>query len=460
MNNIGVFAVVLISILIIASITLREFYYSSARQRLTMSLNMSLSVLQNYYFDGAVNFSEEIDSVVAEYSDKDIAELMIIDDIGNVALTSSGFLPTKSEEMPDFAEAFDNEGNGYFVGRNDNGQKVMALSSFLPNNNDDYSAIRVISCIDELDSRIFSTILIMIAVGVAILLFMFVSGMYFVKSIVIPVHQISNVTKKYALGDFSARVKTKSTDEIGELCGTINNMAAELENAESMKNEFISSVSHELRTPLTAIKGWAETVESMPSDTAIVGKGMRIIGNESERLSKMVDELLDFSRIQNGRFTLEEKQMDILAELGDAILMYGETAKNSEIEIIYDEPEMLPTVFGDANRIRQVFINVIDNAIKYSDKGGLVSINATSDNNGFIVIDVSDTGCGIKSADLPKIKTKFFKANYTRRGSGIGLAVADEIIAMHGGTITLFSEWEVGTTVTIKIPYEKHIIRK
>ena len=106
--------------------------------------------------------------------------------------------------------------------------------------------------------------------------------------------------------------------------------------------------------------------------------------------------------------------------------------------------------------IYQVFINIIDNAIKYSDEGGLVSVQASMADSEHIEIDVSDTGCGISKQDLPKIKTKFYKANHTRRGSGIGLAVADEIIAMHGGTLEIFSEQGVGTTVTIKLPVQKN----
>ncbi|MDE7279433.1 MAG: HAMP domain-containing histidine kinase, partial [Oscillospiraceae bacterium] len=183
--------------------------------------------------------------------------------------------------------------------------------------------------------------------------------------------------------------------------------------------------------------------------------GMRVIGSESERLSEMVEELLDFSRMQNGRFSLNKTTMDVLAELGDAVLIYTEKAKREGIEVIYEEPDMLPFVYGDKNRIRQVFINVIDNAIKYSDKGGVVSVQAIMADAEHIEVDVSDTGCGISEQDLPKVKTKFYKANHTRRGSGIGLAVADEIIAMHGGKLDIFSRQGKGTTVTITLPVQK-----
>ena len=139
----------------------------------------------------------------------------------------------------------------------------------------------------------------------------------------------------------------------------------------------------------------------------------------------------------------------------DLAIETAEKAKKDGISVVYDEPDMLPFICGDKNRIRQVFINVIDNAIKYSDKNGLVSIQAGMEDTDHIRIDVSDTGCGISKHDLPKIKTKFYKANHTRRGSGIGLAVADEIIAMHGGQLNITSEQNVGTTVTIILPVQK-----
>lgn len=167
----------------------------------------------------------------------------------------------------------------------------------------------------------------------------------------------------------------------------------------------------------------------------------------------MVEELLDFSRIQNGRFSLVFQKMDLLAELGEAVLMYTEKARREDIQIIYNEPEMLPILYGDKNRLRQVFINVIDNAIKYSDPGDTVKIDAFVQGDG-IVITVADTGCGISPEDLPKIKTKFFKANQTRRGSGIGLAVANEIIQMHKGSIEIESTLNVGTTVLIRLPLQ------
>ena len=178
---------------------------------------------------------------------------------------------------------------------------------------------------------------------------------------------------------------------------------------------------------------------------------MRVISSETARLEQMVEELLDFSRIQSGRLSLQKANTDILAELEDALLIYGEKARREGITISYAEPEFICVVYGDKNRLRQVFINIIDNAIKYTDAGGSIEIRAEMTDS-TISITVSDTGCGIAQSDLPKVKAKFYKANSTRRGSGIGLAVADEIVAMHGGSLDIESEQGVGTAVTITLP--------
>ena len=217
-----------------------------------------------------------------------------------------------------------------------------------------------------------------------------------------------------------------------------------------MKNEFISSVSHVLGTPLSAIKGWAETLRS-GADPATEEKGMAVIIRESERLSGLVEELLDFSRLQDGRMQLVLERMDILAELDEAVYLFTERARTEGKELAYEENVSLAPVYGDRNRLRQVFVNIIDNALKYTQPGGTVAVASVLDEERVQVI-VTDTGCGIPAEHLPNVKKKFYKANQLVRGSGIGLAVADEIVAMHKGSLELQSQEGRGTTVTITIP--------
>lgn len=443
----------LFAVVISGTVFVRSYYYGTARQYMTSRINMISSILQRSYNDPSASFSAEVRSIVENWSEKDKMELMVVDGRGRIGLTSSGFVPEESfDSMEDFNQALSSGTSGYYTGKISSGENVMAVCLMLPDNDLGYSAVRLVSSMEKIDRSVSVITIIFIVICMAILILMFASGLYFIKSIVIPVRQIGSTARRYAVGDFSVRITKKNDDEIGELCDIVNHMASELELSEQMKNDFISSVSHELRTPLTAIKGWAETVGSMPDDEETIAKGMRVITSESERLSRMVEDLLDFSRMQNGKFSLNKNTMDILAELGDAVLIYTEKARKEGIDVIYDEPDMLPFVYGDRNRLRQVFVNIIDNAIKYSNKGGVVSVQATMSDARHIEVDVSDTGCGISPQDLPKIKTKFFKANHTRRGSGIGLAVADEIVTMHGGRLEIFSEQGAGTTVTITLP--------
>ena len=451
-NNLGVVVGILVVLEILLIVVVRNYYYSSTRQYLTSKMKIVTTAVVNASGDEQTNYNSQIRSLVESYDEKDKIELMAIKTDGEVDVTSSGFSPSENDNMTDYEDAKKSDtGIGTQIYELSTGEKVMAITSVISPKGSEYEALRMLSSMKNIDHQIFIMSMIITAIVVAVIMLMFFSGMFFIKSIVLPIRSINSITRRYATGDFSERLEKKRNDELGELCDSINYMAQELSNTEQMKNEFISSVSHELRTPLTAIRGWTETVTSMYEDKETFKKGMRVITSETERLSQMVEELLDFSRIQDNRLTLIMDTIDILAELGETVLIYQERAKALGITLNYYEPKMLPFVYGDKNRLRQVFINIVDNAIKYSNKGDTVSVEAYEEDNE-VCISISDTGMGISKDDLPKVKTKFFKANHTRRGSGIGLAVADEIIQRHGGTLEINSEQGVGTTVMITLP--------
>lgn len=451
-NSFGVIAAILLLIEVLMVIVVRNYYYNTAKEYLSSKMNIVSAAVQTNPEAGKASINSRIRTYVEGYEDKERIELMAINNDGEVEVTSSGFSPSSNDAMADYEEAkASKQGIATQIYELSTGEKVVAVTAVINARDSQYSALRMLSSMKKIDNQILIISITTLVVSAAIMLLIFFSGMYFIRSIVYPIRSIGDMTKQFAKGDFSERIKKESDDELGELCDSINYMADELSNTEQMKNEFISSVSHELRTPLTAIKGWTETVTSMYEDKETFKKGMRVITSETERLSQMVEELLDFSRIQDNRLTLIMDTIDILAELGETVLIYQERARALGIKLDYYEPEMLSFVYGDKNRLRQVFINIVDNAIKYSDKGDTVSVEAYEE-HGEICISVSDTGMGISAEDLPKVKTKFFKANHTRRGSGIGLAVADEIIQRHGGTLTINSEQGVGTTVLITLP--------
>ncbi len=454
-NSFGVIVVIILVIEIAAAIGIANFYYNSVRQTLLSRADSANIVFTRYAEDKTQDFQTQVRDYVISFPAKDKMEMMVLSEDGKILYTSSGFEPDDKTALDDFREALVSpDRSGYYVGQMGE-ERVMAVTTVLSLPGSNISAVRFLVSLAYVDRQIAWIISGLVVLGCVILLLVLFSSSYFINSIVNPVGEVGETARRIAQGDFRARLTKKNDDEIGELCDIINYMAEELGAAETMKNDFISSVSHELRTPLTAIQGWGETILSDGGeDKETLQKGMKVILSETERLSSMVEELLDFSRMQSGRLKLIMSRMDPVAELSEAVMMYTERAKRDGIDLIYEEGDIYAPIRGDKNKIRQVFVNVIDNAIKYSDPGGTVTVKAEIVQNK-LVITVSDTGIGIKADDLGKVKTKFYKANSTRRGSGIGLAVADEIVTRHNGTLDIQSQYGKGTTVTITLPIMK-----
>ncbi|MBC8570890.1 sensor histidine kinase [Zongyangia hominis] len=454
-NSMAVILVILLAIEIVFAVGIKGYYYNGVEQILRTRAAAMGNLLQTYAQDSATDFATEVRSYVENYADKERIELMAINAAGDIALTSSGFEPNNLYYMPDYEQALGSSNAiGQFQGTVE-GENVMAVTVMSPVSNQEFTAMRFVVSLEQVDQQIVMLICLVTAIAAAIIFFVVLSSSYFINSIVIPVGEVGQAARKIAHGDFAYRLHKKNDDEIGELVDVINYMAGELSAAETMKNDFISSVSHELRTPLTAIKGWGETLLAESKDENVdpqtIQKGMGVILKETDRLSGMVEELLDFSRMQSGRLKLNMNRLDLVAELSDAVLMFTERAKREGVELSYEEPEEFWVIYGDKNRLRQVFVNIVDNALKYSDNGDKITIAATEFEQ-YVHISVQDTGCGISAEDLPKIKQKFYKGNSTRRGSGIGLAVADEIVSMHGGSLGITSREGEGTCVTISLP--------
>lgn len=401
-------------------------------------------------------YYEEARALSTQFTLKNQVEVQILDTVGTVIVSTSGFLPPKDEKMPDYEKAVSHGISGEWTGYNSGDEHVMASTYILADyGNGSNGAVRCVVSLQRLDRHILFINLIIISFAIILVLVAAFSGIFFVRSIIKPISEISNVARKIALGDFKARLKIQEPNsEIGELCDTINYMASELESTDKMKNEFISSVSHELRTPLTAIRGWGETISDSNVDRELAMKGVSVILNETTRLSGLVEELLDFSRIQTGKMSYKNEKIDILAEIGEAVYAYQQIASKNDIQLLYKEPESVSAVMGDPDRLEQVFINIIDNAIKYTSSGGTINVDV-EEAEGCVRIGIADTGAGIPADKIDRIKEKFFKANNTVRGSGIGLAVADEIIKHHNGLLLIDSTEGVGTTVTVVLPTVK-----
>ncbi len=454
LNTLCAIVAVIVLVVVCLSYLVSTYYYSSVEQTLNGRSAEFVNILSDFRSDIDQTFSSTARDYIENSPNKEKMEITVISHSGDILVTSTGFTPDAEENMPDYDSARNNS-SGYakWVGKLSSGEKVTAITRIVKSaDGNTICAIRYVASMTAIDKLIFTAILIFCAIGIVIIALVILSGTYFIRSIVRPVRVISDTAKKIAQGDFNAKIDKMYDDEIGDLCDSINDMAKELGASERMKNDFISSVSHELRTPLTAIKGWAETMHGTElPDKATFDKGMDIIVKESTRLTGIVEELLDFSRMQNESMMLRFEKLDILAELDEVIYMLRDRAISEQKHLLYDEPETMPAVMADKNKLKQVFLNIVDNALKYTPAEGVVGIQVLSENQTVRVI-VTDTGCGIAPDDLPRVKDKFFKANQSVRGSGIGLAIADEIVSKHGGSLDIESGIGVGTTVTITLP--------
>ena len=292
-----------------------------------------------------------------------------------------------------------------------------------------------------------------------VLLVLSVIGGYFIASRALrPVRQLTATANAISDGqDLKARIglpHTSGSDEIYQLSASFDNMFDRLERSFEAEQRFTSDASHELRTPLTAITGWSET---LMFDTAIQGdsrRGIAIISKEAARLTSLVEELLEFTRIQDGRFNLSMELLDIESELEDTIFTYQELLRQDGMQLIYNPPEEeIPLVPGDPERLKQVFLNILDNAAKYARDGKTIEVSVFSDSEA-ATIQFRDHGPGIPENELPHVKEKFFKGEkHKARGSGIGLAVCDEIITRSGGTLTIANAPGGGTLVSVRLPF-------
>ena len=446
-------AVILISVValeVLLIYTMQQNYYGSLRGNLTSQVKISADMYSKYYSE--TSLEENIIYNVDAFWNQSNARVEIIDVDGNIIMDSLGVIPGADEPMDDVIAALEDK-TGEWIGVLD-GSKVMAVAYPLKSGGEIVGALRLIASTEAIDDEIQDTMKILIAIGAFVVFTVGLISLFLANSILVPLRKVNDAAKEMAAGNFHARSDTKRNDEIGKLSDTLNYMADEIIKKEALKNEFISSVSHELRTPLTSILGWAITLQSRELQSReTLDDGLSIIAGESERLTHMVDELLDFSRFTTGSIKLEYK----IVNLSDLLLHIKKQltprAVRENIEFTVSYPEDLPDLISDANRLKQLFINIIDNALNFTEAGGTVHFQTKYSKKVYTFI-VTDSGRGIPENELPYVKEKFFKGSGAGSKNGIGLSICEEIVTLMGGSLDIKSKVGAGTVVTVTLPKE------
>lgn len=274
------------------------------------------------------------------------------------------------------------------------------------------------------------------------------------KVITNPLIRMKQATEKLSKGDFSVRLQVKGEDELAELGEAIQTLARDLEYLKKERKEFLASISHELRTPLTYVKGYADIARRPNLKEEERNRYLSIIYEEAENMQKLVKELFELAKMDQHSFQIHKEPAnlcDFLKKLHDKMLP---AFHEKNMSLIY-KCEKNITVQIDQKRFEQVMINLLDNALKYSDEGSVVSIEARAEKNSIVII-VSDDGIGIPEEDLHHIFERFYRVDKSRSrtsgGTGLGLAIVKEIVEAHGGTVYAASEYGKGTNVVITLP--------
>lgn len=455
LKNTGVVILALGLVCVLAITASFSAYYYSEMESDLRQFARSSTVL----FSG-VNDLEEQElylaciAFVENQKNLDNVELQFVDSKGQVIASSSVEQQGNIGLTSDMKDAVDTRGPSSFLGTDPvSGKRIMAASSpIIRSDGEVMGVIRYVTSTDQLDRQIVTVAIVATCVLCLVMAVILFCSNYYIRSIVVPLEEIIEKSKRIANGSYGIQIQTKYDDEIGDLARMTNELSLKISENEKMQRDFISSLSHELRTPLTAITGWSETLLSSDKLDNDTRRGVRIIHREADRLTGMVVDLLDFTRIQDDRMTLNMEVVDIRGEFEDTVFVYGSRLAEEGISLKYvDNDQEIPEISCDPQRLRQVFLNILNNAVKHGGEGKRIDASIVYKDD-FVDICIRDYGPGIPEDELALVKKKFYKGSSKARGSGIGLAVSDEIVQMHGGELILENALSGGTLVTVRLP--------
>lgn len=454
LNTVSVVGLLGLVCVVVVTAVFGAYYYASAESELqyraeNITVFFAEYTTQNYsdYYKSCINYANTFDH-------KDKLELQFINADGEIVATSYGGWAIDAPTTKEIAEAMETLSIRTYRGKDPiTGERIIAVSSpMIYSNGEVIGVLRFVTATKQIDRQIITIAFWCILALMVIIFVMILVSNYYIRSILHPVSEITEKAKRIAAGSYGIQIEKVYNDEIGELASTINDLSNQINQNEIMQREFISSLSHELRTPLTAITGWSEILAVDNNLDADARRGMAIIQKEAKRLTEMVVDLLDFNRMQDGRMTLNIELSDIRAEFEDTVYMYSSRLRQSNIHLHYfDNDDEIPEIPCDPKRMRQVFLNILDNAAKHGGEGRRIEAWMQLEDPD-VVICVRDYGPGIPEDELPLVKRKFYKGSSKERGTGIGLAVCDEIVIMHNGELTLENADGGGTLVTVRLP--------
>ena len=444
------------------SLKLRDRFEQKISEQLQSNAVLVGEILKDDLIEGR---GEDIQNKTKALADKLDLRITVIDRqskvIGDSETTPS--LMESHADRPELIRAFEN-GFGQSTRFSDTLNYNMKYVAVRVNDGDEHLGIvRFALPLSEVQIQI-QTIYRVVLLGAFVAVVIALTAAYFIsRSIISPISQMQIVAQRIAKGDFSRKVKIKSKDELGELAKSLNIMADELQQKiESLKRmdrvrtDFVANVSHELKTPLTLIKGYIETLQDRAiDDKEKAHKFISIIKEHTSRLENIINDLLSLSELELSRNSIVKTDFDLRHLIDEVAMGFGHAldAKQQTLSINSQGDDF--GVKADSDKIEQVFVNLIDNAIKYTKDAGRINISLLEQQDA-ITVTVEDNGIGIAKEHLDRLFERFYRVDKARSrqlgGTGLGLGIAKHIVIAHNGEIHIESEINKGATVSVTLP--------
>ena len=446
---------------------MKEYYYSMAKSYLEQQVRYTQSSYDSTAMD-STSFQDKINNILEKESlsqdssykevNNDFAvAIEIINKNKEIILDQYGIKTNEVVNYEDVNKALaGNEDYSFSISSIiETKDHIMSVSVPLKVNNVVEGVVRYSVSLNKADSAIFRVVFMIFIGGLVILLICLLISLRFADSLIRPIQDLKKTANQLAQGNYNIKLENEKLhdDEIGDLVRTFDHMAKEIDKTRKLKEEFISSVSHELRTPLTSIKGWSETLGYEGISREELDLGLGTIQDETERLITLVEELLDFSRLASDRIRLQIDTVNVVKLAKDVVNQLGVKASEKNITLLTEfntKEREIADIQGDKNRLKQVLINLVQNALKFTEEGGYVVVRL-SQGDEYTTFSVVDNGIGIKQENLDKVLEKFFQEDYHKSGSGIGLAISNEIVKLHKGKLILESQKGEGTCITFTL---------
>ncbi|KPK42303.1 MAG: hypothetical protein AMJ65_07835 [Phycisphaerae bacterium SG8_4] len=464
----GAFTVLILIVVFVLNFFVALKLSDNFEQRISRELKSGATLVGNLLHEYlAEGRDEEIQREARRLADELNLRITVVDGAGGV-LGDSEKDPSQMEnhsERPEIVEAVQN-GFGQSIRLSDTlGYNMKYVAVRVGRDDDMLGVVRFALPLSQVQLQIRTIYRVVLVAAIAAVAIALTVAYLVSRSITLPIRQMKETAEQIAKGNFTPRVRISSRDELGELADSLNAMADELQQKiedlrrmDQVRTDFVANVSHELKTPLTLIKGYTETLQGeVLCDKIKAAKFVSIIREHSDRLGHIVDDLLSLSELESSKDYIDRSQFDLKKLIDDISLGFGHALASKKLELTVSSQGDDLSIRADRNKIEQVLVNLIDNAIKYTGESGQIELSAV-ERDGEIHIAVRDDGIGIAKEHLDRIFERFYRTDKARSrelgGTGLGLSIAKHIVLAHKGKITIESELGKGTTVFVTLPKE------